>query len=452
MTKRTYTAEQRDIYAQKGIALPDGSYALPDKAALTDAIRHFKASEANNESATVKKHIIARAKALGATSVLPADWSAAAESSEYTNLDGRFYAQETMHAAEVVWSDNAEGLPEADIVIMRPGEGGNRRMYSPEVLRAAAETDFFGGVPMFIDHGSDPRMPRKRSFSSLFGTVKKGTSYVGKENELRAHATFIDPELTKKVRAAQETAPDVVGLSAVHEFMGQRYRGTDGHYHERVDKFAIPHSVDVVLYPAQGGGIANFLPAHESEDDVDWSQVTEESLAAERPDLVAAIRNSAANAGDASDAQNKDDKATAPASESEAQYVTKEQAQLLAQEAADTATKKYEERTKAQAETRASVSAHLAKSGLPEAVKARLATQFDGQVEYIEKTVQEAIDSAASEAKAYGWHGPKVEGLGASAAPNSDDSTARDPSYVAFEQSVAFVPKTGRNAVKSEAN
>lgn len=441
----TYSTEQQQVYAKRGIALPDGRYAIPDKAALKLALEQVGKSKKNDDYDKVKRHIIKRAKALEALSLLPADWTAAAESLEYTNANGLFYAQETQPAMEAKWTDNAEGLPEADIVIMRPGEGGNRRNYPAEVLRAAAETDFFGGAPMFIDHGDDPRMPRKRSFNSLFGTIKKGTSYIGSEGELRARSVFIDPALTGKVRAASENAPGVVGLSAVHEFMGQRYRGTDGHYHERVDRFAVPHSVDVVVYPAQGGGIASFLPAHESEEDVDWNQVTEAELSENRPDLVAAIRASAAESGDGAgdEGDEKDEKDEKP--DESKNFVTAAEAAKIAQEAADKITTEYATREKAQAETRAKVAALVSKSGLPAKTQTRIAAQFDGQTEFVEKSVQEAIDTAADELKDGGWKGPKVEGLGNSSAPGSDDEgkPAAETAYSAFEQAMAFVPRTG---------
>ena len=71
VAKRTYSADERKEYAANGIAMKDGSYPIPDKAALEDAISAF--GRAKNKAAT-KRHIIKRAKALKATDLLPADW------------------------------------------------------------------------------------------------------------------------------------------------------------------------------------------------------------------------------------------------------------------------------------------------------------------------------------------------------------------------------------------
>lgn len=51
--------------------MPDGSFPIPDKDALRRAIQSI--GRAKNPDA-VKRHIKKRAKALGATDMLPDDW------------------------------------------------------------------------------------------------------------------------------------------------------------------------------------------------------------------------------------------------------------------------------------------------------------------------------------------------------------------------------------------
>ena len=67
----TFTEEQRKGLAAKGQALPDGSFPIRNKADLSNAIH--AAGRAKNE-ASAKAHIIKRAKALGATDLLPDGW------------------------------------------------------------------------------------------------------------------------------------------------------------------------------------------------------------------------------------------------------------------------------------------------------------------------------------------------------------------------------------------
>lgn len=70
---KEFSTERRKQLAKKGFALPDGSYPIENIQDLKNAIRAFgRAPE--GKRAQVKRHIIKRAKALGATNLLPDDW------------------------------------------------------------------------------------------------------------------------------------------------------------------------------------------------------------------------------------------------------------------------------------------------------------------------------------------------------------------------------------------
>jgi hypothetical protein len=327
--------------------------------------------------------------------------------------------QEQLGAVEAVWTDNAEGLPQADVVIIRPGESLNRRYYPREAIEEAVRTGFWDNTPMFLNHG-DRAMPRKRNLEHLKARIEKGTTYVGAEGEARGRVTFIDPEFAKFIRNAGESA----GLSAVLEFMGQRYRGNDGHMHERVNKLVANHSVDFVAYPAAGGGIAQFLPAQESDDKTD-----EGNPKAPFPAPVPQPR---------------------PEPKPE-EYVSRDEALRLAQEAADRVVTTFQERERKIADTRTKVTAHVTKSGLPERAKGKVLTAFEGQEEYDQTAVQEAIDDMAETLKETGWRGPRVVGIGASEAQETDDKgedpetlSKLYPTMMAVEQELTFRPRSDR--------
>jgi hypothetical protein len=69
--KREFSADQRKEMASKGTALPDGSFPIANEADLKNAIRAIGRA---SDPAKAKAHIRARAKALGKTDLLPADW------------------------------------------------------------------------------------------------------------------------------------------------------------------------------------------------------------------------------------------------------------------------------------------------------------------------------------------------------------------------------------------
>ena len=72
IAKRQVSAEERQSLADRGAAMPDGSYPIANVADLKNAIQAF--GRAKNPTA-VKKHIIRRARALNALDVLPDDWN-----------------------------------------------------------------------------------------------------------------------------------------------------------------------------------------------------------------------------------------------------------------------------------------------------------------------------------------------------------------------------------------
>ena len=91
--KRAFTDEQREKMAQEGTALPDGSYPIANKEDLSNAIQAF--GRAKDKSA-VKRHIMQRAKALGAESLVPATWVVGGKSASSANEsgpDGDFMSQ-----------------------------------------------------------------------------------------------------------------------------------------------------------------------------------------------------------------------------------------------------------------------------------------------------------------------------------------------------------------------
>ena len=71
---REFSDTSRTKMAGAGVAMPDGSYPIPDKDALRRAIASYGRAK---DPEAVKRHIIKRAKALGATSMLPENWGGA---------------------------------------------------------------------------------------------------------------------------------------------------------------------------------------------------------------------------------------------------------------------------------------------------------------------------------------------------------------------------------------
>jgi hypothetical protein len=73
MASHALSQAARDKAADKGHAMPDGSFPIRDRRELAKAIKAFGRAKDSKKPA-VKRHIKKRAKALGATSLLPDSW------------------------------------------------------------------------------------------------------------------------------------------------------------------------------------------------------------------------------------------------------------------------------------------------------------------------------------------------------------------------------------------
>lgn len=72
MASHSLSTDARQAAADKGLALPDGSYPIRDKAELAKAILAIgRASDVQ----AAKRHVIKRARALDALSMLPDSWN-----------------------------------------------------------------------------------------------------------------------------------------------------------------------------------------------------------------------------------------------------------------------------------------------------------------------------------------------------------------------------------------
>ena len=71
MNKRDYSTASRRRMAESGQAMPDGSFPIANRTDLRNAIQSV--GRASNYEAA-RRHIISRARALGAEDMLPEDW------------------------------------------------------------------------------------------------------------------------------------------------------------------------------------------------------------------------------------------------------------------------------------------------------------------------------------------------------------------------------------------
>jgi hypothetical protein len=74
-----FSEEERSELADKGFALPDGSYPIRNEQDLRNAIQAYGRAK-REKRVTVRKHIVKRAKALGKANLIPDEWKSAGSS------------------------------------------------------------------------------------------------------------------------------------------------------------------------------------------------------------------------------------------------------------------------------------------------------------------------------------------------------------------------------------
>jgi len=268
--ERTYSTELRKQYAKQGIAMPDGSYPIPDKAALSDAIQAYGRSP---DEAT-KRHITKRARALGAAAMLPEKWSSAAAQTGAKNAEslrtGYFAERIDLRESEL---DAAEFIARR-VTLIRPGfstntdKAGRVRYYPPETLRQAAK--IFEGTRAYADHPrrSDEKELPERSIRDLVGYYANVSALddgrlVGDYKVVGEARQWLWPLITEAV----QHKPDLVELS-INALGRTRLGEAEGRAAIIVESIVDANSVDVVTTGAAGGSFAGAL-LH--SDGGDWT-------------------------------------------------------------------------------------------------------------------------------------------------------------------------------------
>jgi hypothetical protein len=86
--KRDYSSASRERMASEGTAMPDGSYPIANKKDLMNAIRSWGRGGAKED---VKRHIMSRARSLGAEDLIPENWKSTSKSIWSFNFKPRSY-------------------------------------------------------------------------------------------------------------------------------------------------------------------------------------------------------------------------------------------------------------------------------------------------------------------------------------------------------------------------
>lgn len=314
--------------------------------------------------------------------------------------------------------EESTGELRAKVRILKAGRSKNNRNYRPAAVREAVEKQMFNGVRMFIDH--DPtKPPLKRSMRDLVSAIES-TTYDEKDQAMDAQVVFFNKEFYDFAQRAKNYMGDSINALV----RGTRVRGADGVVEEDIQGFHQPRSVDWVIYPAAGG----FIQAFESEEEVDWSQITLEQLKEHAPAILEAYKSEVQESATpvvATSATTVDPAVIAEIVAEKIKVYEAERAEIL----------------RKQNEAAEKIRNHLMTTGLPERTRHRVLQSFEGVEEFDQAAVDVLVTEAKEELKAAGAS-PKITGHGpTNTNTGSDVAAAKSVSVMeAVEVSLGYKP------------
>lgn len=203
MEKREFNTTERKKLADKGQAMPDGSYPIANEGDLKNAIQAF--GRAKNPDA-VKQHITSRAKSLGLTSLLPDNWQAqkCAEKSGF-----KFYIK-----LEKAYQENGDYYVQG--VASGLLEDRDDERMGPGVLKAFFNKIKTEGLPLTDAH------PEKGPIMGQVGTVIDAQLMNDANNSLFIKAKLDKdnpavPYLIKQIQKGKKFAFSIEGIDPVRK-------------------------------------------------------------------------------------------------------------------------------------------------------------------------------------------------------------------------------------------
>lgn len=248
VVERSFTTKQRKAAAKAGTAMSDGSFPISTKDDLANAVSAYGRA---GDKAAAKRHIIKRARALGAVSSLPDDW----------NVTESLVVHETATLSEKA----TQGETGRWVVQAISAGLGSSGYYSPDVLERAATNGLIGeGTPLFFDHPtkSDAKDRPERSVRDIAAVFTAPAVYDSAKQSLVGEVQVFGPYRD----LVSEMAP-FIGLSIWGSATDITEGMVDGKRMKVVEDLHAISSVDLVTKAGRGGEFLSLLESARAEVD-----------------------------------------------------------------------------------------------------------------------------------------------------------------------------------------
>ena len=190
--KREFSQEERDKAASSGAALPDGSFPIHNKSDLSNAVRAIGRAKDRGKAMA---HIKSRARALGASDMLPDTWSKRDSDEIEIDMTGLLGKKETTMTAEEFKKavDDAVGAAMKDT---------SERIAKQETENAdlKAQVAFLSMPTAYQEFAKSMPDEQKKAFAAK--DKKEQDEEMAEEAKKRAEK--IDPSIAKRLAEADE--------------------------------------------------------------------------------------------------------------------------------------------------------------------------------------------------------------------------------------------------------
>jgi hypothetical protein len=180
-----FTEEERAELSEKGFALPDGSYPIRNEDDLKNAIKAYGRAE-KSKRASVRKHIIKRARALKKQSLIPDNWSNAG-SMEASSIVAAMRSKISEFAAPVEEEITDEDLEELiDIKAEADKQTEEEIEAAEQVKKGEAPTvdRDEDGRPKYVSGVNQPR-DAKGKYRTVLARLKQDLGVAGLSRALK---------------------------------------------------------------------------------------------------------------------------------------------------------------------------------------------------------------------------------------------------------------------------
>lgn len=211
--------EDRKDLAEKGLALPDGSYPIRDEQDLKNAIHAYGRSK-KSDRAKVRKHIVKRARKLGVANLIPEEWTTASSNEAAEAVASMRAAITASGEAVVAAAPKVEKISESDLKKLKESKAEADKQTEEEVKIAedikagkttAKEVYDKDGRSKYVSGVNQPR-DAKGKYRTVLARLKQNLGVAGLQDALKKVQSAEDLDFAGNYVESAKASTELLGM------------------------------------------------------------------------------------------------------------------------------------------------------------------------------------------------------------------------------------------------